>query len=205
MGITDFSLTLLERVIKEYHPKTVLELGDQILYTADNRYGKYADIFYKERGIDYDCIDLNGNNGAEEADMSYPYMLENGSGKIGECYDLITDFGFSEHIGRDGAFSWEGIYNCWLNKFNLCKTGGVIVTETPKTKNWIGHGFNYVDFDFYWSLSRKSGLYIGQNCIGEHPAMGNTTDGWNIWCIMKKVENEFPSLENFKTLPLKQS
>jgi hypothetical protein len=45
-------------------------------------------------------------------------------------------------------------------------------------------------------LSRVSGLYVVE--IGEHPASGNTTDGYNIWCIMKKVENLFPTFEQFK-------
>lgn len=199
MGITDFSVTLLDRIIKDYQPKSVCELGDQNLYTNDTRYGKYADVYYKEKGIsDYVCIDLNGGNGAAKFDLGKYF-------NITHQFDLVTDFGVSEHIGTDGHFDEEAYYNCWANKYKLCKMGGIIVSETPKTGNWIGHGFNYVDFNFYWTLSRKSGLYIGQDCIGEHPAMGNITDGWNIWCIMKKVEDLFPSFEEFQTLPLKQS
>jgi len=38
--------------------------------------------------------------------------------------------------------------------------------------------------------------------IGEHPAMSNTKDGWNIYCVMRKNEVDFLSKEEFNKLPV---
>jgi hypothetical protein len=197
MGVTDFSTSLLSKIIDVYRPKSVCELGDQILYTSGSNYGKYADIYYSARGVDkYVCIDLNGGNGAMVVDMGKPFNVET-------QYDLVTDWGFSEHVGTDGHFDWEAIYNCWESKFDLCKTGGVIVSENPKTQNWPGHSFQYYTEAFYHQLESASGLRMID--IGEVAAMGNMTDGWNIYCVMVKYSDAFPDLETFKTFSLKQS
>lgn len=201
MGITDFSITLLNKVIEEYRPKSVCEMGDQNLYTGDNNYGKYANLYYEQKGIEeYACIDINGGNNAFDFDMSYP--IDDNFAKY-EPYDLVTDFGFSEHVGRDGKFDWEAIYNCWQNKHNLLKIGGIMVNENPLEKNWPLHGFNFYGWDFYTELAELSGYEILEQ--GIHPAMGNITDGYNLYSILKKNSVKFPSLSEFKTLPLKQS
>jgi hypothetical protein len=210
MGITNFSVSLLEKAVEQYRPKTVIELGSQNLYTTIEVNPPFADTWYRSNGFEeYACIDLAGDNGAITWDLSRPLprFME---------YDLVTDFGTSEHCVQMEVFESvafhgghinsiypveikdieEGYYNCWLNKFNLCKTGGYIISENPKTGHWPEHGYTYVDFNTYWQLSRVSGLYIVE--IGEHPASGNTTDGYNIWCIMKKVENHFPDFATFK-------
>ena len=189
MGITDFSLSLLEGIIAEHKPRSVIELGAQNLYTNGPAYGKYADTFYRERGIRYQCIDLNGENRAWRRDLSKPY--------VDECtaetpqFDLVTDFGTSEHV--------QGFYQCWLNKWRLCKVGGVIVSENPKTGNWPGHGYNYVTMEFYAGLSKALGNDATME-MGEHPAMGNTTDGWNVWCIMVKNSEDFITEKEFNKL-----
>src|ERR1700744_1746912 len=152
MGITDFSVTLLDKIIDIYNPKSVCELGDQNLYTNGGDYGKYADVYYSRKGVEkYVCIDLNGGNGALIMDFGIKQTLATE-------FDLVTDFGFGEHVGTEGKFNWEAIYNCWLNKFNLCKIGGVIVSENPKENNWPGHGFNYFTQAFYHQLESASGL-----------------------------------------------
>ena len=200
MGITDFSLSLLEGIIAEHKPRSVIELGAQNLYTNGPAYGKYADTFYREHKILYECIDLNGENYAEPYDLSLPIhgvvgphlppevlaeMVQ------GRQYDLVTDFGTSEHV--------QGFYQCWLNKWRLCKVGGVIVSENPKTGNWPGHGYNYVTMEFYAGLSKALGNYATME-RGEHPAMGNTTDGWNVWCIMVKNSEDFITEKEFNKL-----
>lgn len=200
MGITNFSVSVLDLVIKSHKPKSVCELGDQILYTSDGNYGKYANLYYENMGIEshrYVCMDLNGENGAMQIDMGKlisPIMLH---------FDLVTDFGFSEHVGTDGHFDWQAIYNCWLNKFNLCKDEGIIISENPLTGFWPGHGWNYHTTEFYHELEACSGLRLlkwGTVC-----AMGNCETGQNAWAVQAKVSNEFPSLEIFKTLSIKQS
>lgn len=186
MGVTGFSLELVSKYLGE--TKSVCELGAQNLYDKD--YGMnfpYADTWYKARGIEYTCIDLNGENGALKIDLEKPQEFTG-------TYDLVTDFGTSEHV-RDG-------YNTAKIIHDLVKVGGTVIQENPKTGNWKGHGFNYKTVEFYLDLIRLCGYELLE--VGEHPAMGNITDGWNIYCVWKKVkDSKFITKAQFKKLDLR--
>jgi hypothetical protein len=202
LGYTGFTKGLIQSLIDTQDIKTVIDLGAQNNYDQPNLPAPYISEWYKEKGISYECIDLNGENGAivwnlgEQINLS-TYVEVAGRGVV----DLVVDAGTSEHVGKDNAFDWEAIYNCWLNKFNLCKEGGYIVSENPLTGNWPGHGFNYYTAKFYVQLQDASDLIALE--AGTHPAMWNTTDGWNVYCVMKKTGGKFPDLETFKTFSLK--
>lgn len=196
MGITSFSVELIER--NKGNAKSVIELGAQQMYNQPNLPAPYADEYYKSLGLDYSCIDLSKENNSIEIDLSKP--LENSIGQ----FDLVTDFGTSEHVGNNGVFDIEAFYNCWKIKHDLCKNGGLIINENPKTGNWPGHGFNYVTSDFYSNLAEL--MYYNILERGEHPAVGNDTDGWNVYCVLQKTDDrEFISLDQFKTLDFRTS
>jgi hypothetical protein len=172
MGITSFSISLIEKY--KNGAKNVCELGAQNLYDRD--YGinfPYADKYYSAKGMDYTCIDINGENGAIELDLENPQ-------EIVDQYDLVTDFGTSEHVRNS--------YNTHKVIHELTKEGGIIIRENPKSGNWPGHGFNYYTKSFYEKLAEACGYEILE--LGEHPAMGNTIDGWNVYCVLKKVNGE---------------
>lgn len=188
MGITSHSIQLLEAIVAWEPIKNVCELGAQNLYIEGPMYGKYANEWYKNKGIEYQCIDLNGENDSFVLDLSMVLPKH-------EPFDLVTDFGTSEHVK-------DSFYNCWLNKWNLCRVGGTIISENPMTGNWPGHGYNYVTLEFYKGLSAMIGCPIE---LGEHPAMGNATDGWNVWCIMKKNREDFITEEQFNSLDWRKS
>lgn len=192
MGLTQHSIELMFPYLKT--DISVLELGAQNLY-GDYKYGAYASEYYQERfNASYKCIDLNGENEALKIDLSQPVHLD-------QLFDVITDFGTSEHVGRT-PLDWKAIYNCWKTKHILCVTGGYIISENPKTGNWPGHGFNYYTQEFYKELAEAMGYELKE--IGEHAAMGNTTDGWNVYSVLRKVEDKpFMSLSQFKKLSLK--
>jgi hypothetical protein len=195
MGITDFSLTLLNKYLPTVENKTVMELGSQNLYCSRYPDYPYADKYYNKQGFHYSCIDLNGENLALVLDLAKPQ-------KVG-VFGVVTDFGTSEHVGIDGKHDPRAFYNCWLNKHNMCEVGGLIISENPKTGNWLGHGFNYVTEDFYKELAEANGYELLE--LGEHPAMGNTTDGWNIYCVLRKTSDKFMTYQKFKTLSFKTS
>ena len=134
-------------------------------------------------------IDLNGENGSSVIDLSKPM-------EINEQYDLVTDFGTSEHVEKS-------LYNCWANKFNLCKTGGFILSENPKTGNWKGHGFHYYTLEFYEKLAEVCPS-LELLFVGETPAHGNSIDGWNVYCLFRKVGESWISAEQFKTLDIRK-
>lgn len=204
MGVTSIDIPILTRIIHIGKVRSVVEFGAQNNFAQPYLPAPYMRDWYESKQIRYDSLDLNGECGAAIVDFSEKLPIQ----EI-DTADLVTDFGTSEHVSDDGIsygtgkFSWEAIYNCWKNKFDFCKTGGWIISENPKTGNWPGHGFNYYTQNFYVNLANKSGLSIFS--LDEVAAMGNTTDGWNILCVMRKVKDEFPTLEEFKELGILQS
>jgi hypothetical protein len=210
MGYTSFTKQVVQKVLNNSKIGNVIDLGSQNDYGIGGDRPPFISEWYKSKGVWYSCIDLAGDNAALKLDLAYPF-------EIHKPYDLVVDAGTSEHVVQSDGYEKvsfheghinsvypslvksieAGYYNCWLNKFNLCKEGGYIISENPKTNNWPGHGYTYVDFNTYWQLSRVSELYIVE--IGEHPASGNHIDGMNIWCIMKKVGNHFPTFEKFNS------
>lgn len=199
MGYTSFTKELVRRIIKEYNPKSVLDLGSQQDYDQPLLPAPYISSWFEDKGIDYTCIDLNGENNAIQIDLGNPP----GDIRMSGTFQLIVDAGTQEHIGRDGHFEWEAIYNCWKVKTVLCEKGGIIISENPKSGHWPLHGYQWFTDAFYRQLETTSGLKILE--IGEVCAMGNCETGKNIYCVMQKHSDTFPHLDLFKTFSLKQS
>lgn len=188
MGITAFSTQLLSEALQHVRPHKVCELGSQNLYDKEYKELPYTNGWYEAKGIEYSCIDLNEENNA------VPVDLETQECRL-EKVEMVTDFGTSEHI-RD-------YYNVWRYKHQLCMQGGLIISENPKIGNWPEHGFHYLTKEFYKELAGKMGYEIIN--LGEHPAMGNDTDGWNVYCILKKtVEKDFIEEDVFNKLKFHQ-
>ncbi|KKN67207.1 hypothetical protein LCGC14_0463800 [marine sediment metagenome] len=196
MGLTKYSYDLLMKYAKT--GDQMLELGNQTIYFGDD-YGKPAKPMFEKMGFEHISIDLNGEDGAFKLDLGKKWKLWKKLCDISilfppSNFDIVTDFGTSEHV--------KNIYNCWFNKYNFCKTGGYIISENPKTGNWKGHGHWYCTEEFYRNLAKAQGYEIIE--LGEHPAMGNTTDGWNIYCVLKKIKSSsFITKAQFNKLGIK--
>lgn len=214
MGITASDINLLDIVIRHRPIKSVCELGSQNLYLHGEAKPPFASSWYESRGIEYSCIDLAGDNNAMQFDLSIPIPLD-------KKYDLVTDFGTSEHVVQMKGFETvpfhdghinsiyptevsdadAGLYNCFLNKHNLLNINGIMINVNPKTGNWPGHGYHYFTTEFYKQLVASSDYdIIG---LGENASMGNNVDGWNVFCVLRKIGNRFPSFEEFKTFDIK--
>lgn len=183
MGYTSFTLEKIKTIISENEVKSVLDFGAQNNYAQPKLPAPYMSEWYQSKGIYYMSVDLSGENGCIVQDLTKSFDL-------GKEFDLCVDAGTLEHV--------SDLYSGLLNLFAHCKTGGIIYRENPKTGNWPGHGFNYMSLDFYHELEKVSGLKIID--LGEHPAMGNSIDGWNIYCVMKKTSDLFPVKNLFETL-----
>lgn len=190
MGLTKHSYDLMMRYAKK--GDSILELGNQTIYFGDD-YGKPAKPMFEKMGFKHLSIDMNGEDGAKKSDLSVQSDFTGGFTR--NKFDIVTDFGTSEHIE-------ESFYNCWWNKHTNCKTGGYIISENPKTGNWKGHGHHYLTEDFYRKLADIQGYEIME--LGEHPAMSNTTDGWNIYCVLKKLTDKFITEKQFNKLGIKR-
>lgn len=229
MGYTQFTINKIEGILNQFAPiRSVLDLGAQNNYSVPllrPEDAPYISAWYSSRYISYQCIDLNEENSAIPLDLSIKHPLPpsqlgasatfldrqkklDDTGRIVEIFypDLLVDAGTSEHVGHEGMFSWEAIYNCWATKYNLLKPGGIMYNENPATNNWHGHGFNYYTEAFYYQLAETHGLFKIKD-IGTHPAMGNEIDGWNVYCTLQKHDNapSFITLDEFIKLDLRQS
>lgn len=196
MGYTQHTFDKVMEIFRDNSIKQVLDLGAQNDYRKGNLPAPYMSEVYKEMGVHYISIDANGENKSLDWDLGKELIFLS-------PFDIVVDAGTSEHVGKNGKFDWLAIYNCWLNKHNALRVGGYMYSENPKTGNWPGHGFQYYTSDFYVKLAGMTDYEIQQ--LGQHPACNNTKDGWNIFCMMKKKSEVFPTFEQFKTLPLKQS
>jgi hypothetical protein len=210
MGYTKFTKELVQKVLDNNKIESVVDLGACNDYEIGGSKPPYISEWYSGKGIFYKCIDLGGDNQAIPLDLAYQF-------EVFHPYDLVVDAGTSEHVVKMGSYETvafheghihsiypievenidEGYYNCWVNKHNLLKVGGVMVNENPLTNNWRGHGYSYLGGAFYHDLKKYSHYEIIE--LGTHASMGNSVDGWNIYAVLVKRSERFPTFEEFKT------
>jgi hypothetical protein len=194
MGITDKSIARIEKYVDFTKPTiNMCELGAQNVYIEGEWYGKIAkDYFSQYKNINHQSFDIYVHQGCEFMDLREELNKE-----LLNKFDVITDFGTTEHINGN-------YYNANKNIHNLCKVGGLIIRENPKSGHWIGHGFNYLKTDFYEQLAKLCNYEILDLC--EEFAMGNTTDGGNVCVVLRKLDDKpFIHEDLFATLPVYNS
>jgi len=82
--------------------------------------------------------------------------------------------------------------------------GGLMIHETPLTGHWLGHGHNYLTITFYEQLAAAMNYTILDLCI--EYAMGNTTDGGLVCCVLRKnEETKFATKNTFSTFDVRPS
>lgn len=189
MGYTYFTVGLIEEQLTGNKIKSVCDLGAQNLYNQPLLPAPYAREWYQGKGIEYTSIDTSAENFALPLDLSKPLPKE-----LGE-FDLVVDAGTGEHVGR----TKDDLYQVLKNIHNLCRFQGIIIRENPKTGNWPGHGFHYMTKSFYKAFCKEQGYQLLK--VGEHAAMGNEIDGWNVWAVMRKTDDKpFMSKAKFNKL-----
>jgi len=190
MGITKKSLDRLNNYNCLANGIIMLELGAQNIYDNDN-YGKVAKEVFEELGVLHTSIDIKPHQGAIEVDLRQPVTFTK------KKFEVVTNFGTTEHI--DGS-----LYEGFKNIHNLCKKGGLMIHENPKTGNWPQHGFHYMTKEFYIKLANLTGYELLE--VTEEAAMGNDIDGWNVCAVLRKINSgDFISKEEFETLDYRTS
>lgn len=218
MGYTRFTKELVSRAIFTHAGviDSVLDYGSQNDYDFGGDRPPFISDWYKQAGIIYDCIDLAGDNNSIRIDLSYEQHTT-------RTWSLIVDAGTGEHIVQMAAYHSIpfhegyinsiyptevkniklGYYNGWLNKFKFCRVGGLIISENPKSGHWKDHAYSYIETDFYVKLSSMADLKVVD--LGEHGAMGNWETGVNVYSVLKKIGEKFPTFEEFSKLPIYKS
>tara|TARA_S200002703_G_scaffold159838_1_gene175040 strand:+ start:307 stop:906 length:600 start_codon:yes stop_codon:yes gene_type:complete len=143
MGINLSFLKTLDQIIDEIGSKDVrmLELGNQFIYSLDNRTIQgTSKQYYEKKDINHTSIDINGKDEALPYDLSRQIEKK----RLRRC-NLITNFGTSEHVSDQ--------YNCFLNIHNFCSVNGHMVSVVPSCGSWKDHCFYYYTTTFFESLS----------------------------------------------------
>ena len=126
----------------------VLELGNK-----KNSTGLYRN-WYMEQGLEYECIDWNGLDGAWKFDMRQPGVWMD----ITLCFadtvekarfPLITNFGFTEHVGE----TLEEQIECWRNIHSMLAVEGCLSICMPLMPYWKGHGRWMPTVEWYESFA----------------------------------------------------
>ena len=183
MGITNYNFNRM----KKYLPTDSLcELGDQWLFVDGIPHHTFARDVFKDVVSRYESIDYEDRDSVSLVlDLSKDINSQENYDK--SKYDVVTDFGTMEHV--------VDYYQGFKNAYNLCKTGGVIITANPKINNWPGHGFHTFSVSFFEELAKLTEMEI--LFIEEYPACGNYTDGWEVCTELRKTKEEFPTREEF--------
>lgn len=127
MGIRNFDLKTINEVLLGQNlilnGLKMLQLGDQIYREKKVRAKKY----FEELGAFVLSIDINGKGGSVSKDLSkhieWPEY---------KChFDMITNFGTSEHVSDHIV--------CFENMYYFCRKGGIIYSLVPREGFW-NHG-----------------------------------------------------------------
>ena len=135
--------------------RRVVELGNK-----KNTTGVYRD-WYERRGLEYVSIDWNGEDGALPLDMRLPISCDD----IGGVGDIVTNFGFSEHVAEQEA--------CWRNIHGF--VGKRLCCVTPEPGFWRSHGIPsgfpgiwYPSSDWYRDFADLNGYVMEDIWVDSH-------------------------------------
>ena len=194
MGVTNVTIASLFEVLPEkLKDVKVCELGDQIFYLPEpfiyyDIEMKFLKSYFDLLGAQHTSIDIHGNNSVLKLDFRQPIpepMIER--------YDLLTNFGFTEHVTDQ--------YAAWKNINDLIKVGGKIICELPGQAKFPGHHeFPYYTMEFFQSLALKCGYEIDALRYQQHtvPLAGQV-----VWAVLTKTKSEFITQEEFAEVEAK--
>jgi hypothetical protein len=124
----------------------VVELGNK-----KNSNGLYR-TQYESFGANYLCIDWNSQDGAIPIDMGQRIEDDN---KLYGYADLVTNFGFTEHVYTDQV-------QCWENVARLSsKVGCYLAIVLPYPRHWEHHGVYQPTMDWLteWHMKNNYAMH----------------------------------------------
>lgn len=166
MGITQ---EIYFSTLKQYLEKSqnILELGAQEYIMNGKKIKYFKNLF----NYPITTVDITGENNSMKVNLAEPVEEI-----MKEKYDVITNFGTSEHVSNQ--------YECWKNIHFICKVGGYVISEIPEKKSWKNHCKYYVDKSFFESLAKDFDIV-------EYRTIAYSGEGNNCFCILKKKSYEF--------------
>lgn len=159
----------------------VCELGDQRMKWHPAKTGKK---YLLEKGVaEHVSLDWNGKNGALKRDLSKPVD------EWQSYFDMVTNFGTTEHVEN-------GQFEVFENIHNFTKNGGVMIHAVPLVGHWKGHCNYHYKEDFMDALA----LYNNYECILSEVRQITGRRGRTqpmVCGVLRKNDNPFMSKEDF--------
>lgn len=164
----------------------MMELGSQGIDVPDiNR--SPAKNYFESLGIIHTSIDLDGLNGSIQLDLTVP--LTEFYGK----YDIVTNFGTSEHV-RDQ-------FECFKNIHYFCKNDGVMVHSVPLPGHWPKHCKYHYPLAFFVDLAASCNYDICEKKVISMPG-GKGKRSLATVILKKQDAADFMSADKFIKLPI---
>lgn len=196
--IDDTILNIYKKFNKDVDPR-VLQLA------PEDNWGIRAKIFYESLGIKYYSMDIDLDE--ENEDYSSNYILDLNFDKISDNlrnkFDIVTNFGTSEHIFNQ--------LNFFETMHEITATNGFMISEVPCMFG-INHGMYKYEPKFFTDLARSNSYIIHDFYLVEDPPSLNfykwndanqiksTKDLYIIAILQKTNSNKFciPLCENYE-------
>jgi len=171
----------------------MMELGNQQMFGHPKiEHGYPAKQWFISQGVrEHVSIDTNGLLGSLPMDLSKPI----GRPEFFGAFDIVTDFGTSEHVGA----TIEDFYHCRANCHRWCRVGGLLLFVNPATGFWKGHGTHYFTMEHYRRLRLALGYAMLE--LREGTCVFSLKDGLEIYAaVVKCKDSPFMPLDQYKNL-----
>ena len=194
-------LFMSDKVFSRFKGLKMFELGNQEVYSIEKAYPlfqsmKYipnspiAKYFFQHLGFTHVSVDYNGLDGAFQYDVRNDI-----SSKFTERFDVLTNLGFTEHVGEKDDFKklLQSQYAVFKNLHELGAEGAIYYHCVPLTHTWHKHGVCDYSLGFFKTLADtcKYEILLGPFVEDYHP------EGQASICFRKTPESVFPSFEVF--------
>lgn len=158
-----------------------------------------AKIYFEHIGMQHTSLDINGNNGAISVDAR-----EDLTKVINKKFNMITNLGFSEHVGEQDVEInlYRNQYAIFKNLHDFGMNGTVYYHMLPRTGHWNKHGVADYDRDFFFQLLYRNQyeIIIAPTYIDKHHYKAPKNN--IIVSYMKVNNNPFMDFDQFKQLPI---
>jgi hypothetical protein len=169
-------------------------------YHYDNHQNLSAKSFFTHLGIDHTSIDINGRDGA----IAFDVRKEIGDLFAFKQFDIITNLGFSEHVG-EGDIEENFMKNQYMIFKNIHDAGGrnsLYFHDVPAISSFYQHGVAHYNTSFFKSMAsiqKYDLIYLFMTDYGSDASK-------TIVASYTKPENtSFMTFEEFSSLPGIQS
>ena len=174
-----------ESISKSFEDIKVCELGDQKMKWHPDKTGKK---YLLNKGVvEHISIDWHGRRGAINRNLAKPINEWFG------YFDMVTDFGTIEHVDN-------GQYWAFKNVHNFTRVGGVMVHALPLVGHWKGHCNYHYEADFFETLAYGNKYQCHLSKIIEIKGRRNRSQPMVCSVLVKKVDRDFMTEENFKAM-----